>query len=146
MRLAEKYHSMKTTTLTAFIVLLLFSACKKDTAIRQTHYTIIPQNSSGINGTVTFTEQASLSQTQVDVEVNNANASYYVAHIHVGTPASYHIAVYQFDSIPASGGHISYKTNIPLQYDSALAFNGTFVIHDSTGNAVLGLCGIGINK
>jgi hypothetical protein len=137
---------MKTTTFSAILILLLFSACKKDTAIRQTHYTIIPQNNSAVNGTVTFTEQSSTSQTQVDIEVANAYSSSYVAHIHVGTPASYHIAVYEFNPIPASGGHISYKQNIALQYDSALAFNGTFVLHDSTGNNVLGLCGIGINK
>ena len=136
---------MKTTTLVSVLVLLLFSACKKDTATRQTQYTLIPQNNSGLSGTVTFVEQAS-SQTQVDMEINNANATYYVAHIHVGTPASYHIAVYLFDSVPASHGHISYKQNIPLQYDSALVFNGTYVIHDSTGGPVLGLCGIGANK
>lgn len=137
---------MKITSLSAVLFLLLFSACKKDSAVRQTQYTLIPQNNSGLSGTVTFIEQASISQTQVDMEISNANASYYVAHIHVGTPASYHIAVYLFDSVPASHGHISYRQNIPLQYDSALVFNGTYVIHDSTGNAVLGLCGVGANK
>lgn len=137
---------MKTSTLATFLILILFSACKKDTAIRQTKYTIIPQNNSGINGTVTFVEQASMRQTQVDIEVGNTTSYDYVAHIHDGTPALYHGAIYVFDPMYASGGHLSYKQTIPLSYDSALILNGTFVIHDSTGNNVLGLCGIGINR
>jgi hypothetical protein len=136
---------MKLNLLIAALLLTSLSACKKDATPRQTKYTIIPQNGSGINGTVTFLE-ATLSQTQVDIEVNNTTSYDYVAHIHAGAPAAYHGAVYVFDPMHASGGHLSFKQNIPLLYDSALKFNGTFVIHDSTANNVLGLCGIGANK
>ena len=133
--------------LVSILLAALFSSCKKDsTGPRQTQYNIIPQNNSGITGTVTFIEQAALSQTEVDIEVKNTPGYYYIAHIHQGTPTLYHGAVYIFDPIYANGGHISYQQNIPLLYDSAIIYNGTFVIHDSTGNNVLGLCGIGANK
>jgi hypothetical protein len=136
----------KAAILFSLSLLIAFGGCKKDNAIRQTQYTIIPQNNSGITGTVTFIEQASVRQTQVAIEVNNTTGYDYVAHIHAGTPALYHGAVYIFDPMYAANGHLSFKQSIPLAYDSALVFNGTFVLHDSTANNVLGLCGIGINK
>ena len=133
-------------TAIAFILLLL-GACKKDPPQpRQTQYTIIPQNNSGITGTVSFIEKADLSQTEVDIEVNNTPSHTCVAHIHLGPPSNYRGAVFIFDPMNASGSHLSYQQNIPLVYDSALIYNGTFVFHDSTGNNVLGLCGIGANK
>ena len=141
---------MRINIIVAAILLLgswSFSSCKKDaTAARQTQYTIIQQNNSGITGTVTFTEQVSTSQTKVDIEVQNTPGYTYIAHIHQGTPALYRGAIYIFDPIYASNNHISFQQNIPLLYDSALTYNGTFVFHDSTGNNVLGLCGIGANK
>jgi hypothetical protein len=141
---------MKTYTYLAITLLLLvaFTGCKKDASpsLRQTQYTIIPQNNSGITGTVTFIEVRDSSQTTVDIEVQHTTGYDYVAHIHGGPPANYRGAIYVFDPIYASEGHVSYKQNIPLLYDSALVFNGTFVFHDSTANNVLGLCGIGINK
>ncbi len=139
---------MKMKSSTALILLvLLISSCKKDaTPTRQIQYTIIPQNNSGITGTLTFTEQADSSQTIVDIEVNNTMHYKYVAHIHQGPPTNYHGAIYIFDPIYAGGSHLSYKQSIPLQYDSALVLNGTFVLHDSTANNILGLCGVGANK
>jgi hypothetical protein len=144
--LGKKLINMKAKFLTIACLFLFFCSCKKDPAIaRQTQYTIIPQNNSGITGTMTFIDKGS-AQTEVDIEVQHTTGYYYVAHIHEGTPASYHGAVYIFDPMYASGGHLSYQQNIPLLYDSALTYNGTFVFHDSTGNNVLGLCGVGINK
>jgi hypothetical protein len=131
------------------VILLVFSvsSCKKDPPQpRQTQYTIIPQNNSGITGTMTFIEKADLSQTEVDIEVSNTVFYKYVAHIHQGTPSNYRGAVFIFDPMYAAGSHLSYRQNIPLLYDSALTYNGTFVLHDSTGNNVLGLCGVGANK
>jgi|GEM_PF-3417428 len=137
---------MKIKIIVAVLLIVSFSSCKKDSTARQTQYNIIPQNSSGVTGTVTFIEQPSLSQTEVDIEVKNTPGYYYVAHIHQGTPSLYRGAIYIFDPIYSSSGHISFQQNIPLLYDSALTLNGTFVLHDSTGNNVLGLCGIGVNK
>jgi hypothetical protein len=140
---------MKINFLIAIILVTILSGCKKDTSspnVRHTQYTIIPQNSSGIAGTVTLTEVADSAKTQVDIEVSHTTGYNYVAHIHRGIPAHYFNAIYIFDPIYASGGHLSYRQNIPLRYDSAVVYNGTFVIHDSTANNVLGLCGVGANK
>jgi hypothetical protein len=138
---------MKSSILTSILLIFLVGACKKDPPQpRQTQYTILPQNSSGITGTMTFIEKADLSQTEVDIEVNNTVFYHYVAHIHQGPPTNYRGAIFIFDPMYASGHHLSYQQNIPILYDSALTFNGTFVLHDSTGNNVLGLCGIGVNK
>ncbi len=138
---------MKVKFIAIILLVLSLGACKKDPPQpRQTQYTIIPQNNSGITGTVSFIEKADLSQTEVDIEVNNPTSHTCVAHIHQGPPLTYRGAVYIFDPMYASGSHLSYQQNIPLIYDSALTYNGTFVFHDSTGNNVLGLCGIGANK
>ena len=138
---------MKTKIIFTSVLLIFLWSCKKDAQpARQTQYTIIPQNNSGITGTVTFVEQVGISQTKVEIEVQNTPGYTYVAHIHQGPPAAYRVAVFVFDPIYASGGHVSYQQDIPLLYDSALTYDGTFVFHDSTGNNVLGLCGIGANK
>ena len=138
---------MKTKLVAATFLILSIGACKKDAPQpRQTHYTLIPQNNSGITGTGSFIEKADPSQTEVDIEVNNPTSHTCVAHIHRGPPSSYRVAVFIFDPMYASGSHLSYQQNIPLSYDSALTYNGTFVFHDSTGNNVLGLCGVGANK
>ena len=138
---------MKTNLVIIALALTIFSACKKDASgVRKTTYTFVAQSNSGITGTVSFIEKADSSQTTVDFELNNTPASQYMAHIHQGTPASYHGAIYYFDPIYAYGGKISYKQNIPLLYDSALTLNGTLAFHDSTGNLTLGICGVGKNK
>jgi hypothetical protein len=137
---------MKTKIVLIASILLIISSCKKEATSTPAVSRLTPQNNSGIWGTVTFIEKASLSQTEVDIEVNNANLYTYVAHIHTGTPTDYHGAVYIFQPMLASSGHLSYQQNISLLYDSAIVYNGTFVLHDSTANNVLGLCGIGANK
>ena len=140
---------MKTNIIIAFTLLLLLNACKKDnptTGPRKTVYTLVPQNNSGVSGSVSFIENTSLSQTEVDIEVSNATLLTYVAHIHQGPPARYHGAIYIFQPIIASNGKISYQQFIPLLYDSAIVYDGTFVLHDSTANNILALCGVGINK
>ena len=140
---------MKTRIIIVFALLFLLNACKKDsptTGPRKTVYTLIPQNNSGVSGTVSFIENAALSQTEVDIEVSNATFLTYVAHIHQGPPARYHGAIYIFQPIIASNGKISYQQFIPLPYDSAVVYDGTFVLHDSTANNILALCGVGINK
>ena len=140
---------MKTNIIIAFTLLLLLGACKKDnptTGPRKTVYSLIQQNNSGVSGTVSFIENTSLSQTEVDIEVSNATLLTYVAHIHQGPPARYHGAIYIFQPIIASNGKISYQQFIPLLYDSAIVYDGTFVLHDSTANNILALCGVGINR
>jgi len=137
---------MKTNLLLVLVVILSLAACNKNTNPRSTQYLLIPQNNSGIAGTVTFNEQINSGTTQVDVELSNTMFYHYSAHIHQGPPSGYHGAVYTFDPMYASGGRLSYKQSIPLLYDSAIVYNGTFVLHDSTTNNVLGLCGIGINR
>ena len=138
---------MKTNILLLALVLVTIGGCKKNnSSARQITYNIIPQNSSGVAGTVSFTDVVDSSQTKVDIEVSNTPGFTYVAHIHYGPPSNYRGAVYVFDPIFAANKRISYQQNIPLLYDSALVYNGTFVLHDSTGNNVLGLCGIGVNK
>ena len=140
---------MKTNIIIAFTLLLLLNACKKDnptTGPRKTVYTLVPQNNSGVSGSVSFIENTYLSQTEVDIEVSNATLLTYVAHIHQGPPARYHGAIYIFQPIIASNGKISYQQFIPLLYDSAIVYDGTFVLHDSTANNILALCGVGINR
>ena len=140
---------MKTNIIIAFTLLLLLNACKKDnptTGPRKTVYTLVPQNNSGVSGSVSFIENVGLSQTEVDLEVSNADLLTYVAHIHQGPPARYHGAIYIFQPIIASNGKISYQQFIPLLYDSAIVYDGTFVLHDSTANNILALCGVGINR
>ena len=140
---------MRNTIVIAALLLMVCSGCKKtsiSTTNRQTQYTLTPQHNSGIWGTVTFIEVKDSSLTKVDIEVNNTPAPTYVAHIHQGPPTSYHGAIYYFDPIHSSGGHVSYLQNIPLLYDSALLLNCTFAFHDYTGDTVLGYCGVGINR
>lgn len=140
---------MKTNIIFAFAILFLLTACKKEASSvgpRKTVYTLIPQNNSWVNGTVSFIENVGLGQTEVDLEASNATLLTYVAHIHQGPPARYQGAIYIFQPIIASNGKISYQQFIPLPYDSAIVYDGTFVLHDSTANNVLALCGIGINK
>ena len=140
---------MKTNIIIAFTLLLLLNACKKDnptTGPRKTVYTLVPQNNSGVSGSVSFIDNTYLSQTEVDIEVSNATLLTYVAHIHQGPPARYHGAIYIFQPIIASNGKISYQQFIPLLYDSAIVYDGTFVLHDSTANNILALCGVGINR
>jgi hypothetical protein len=138
---------MKTNIILVLCLSVFIYSCKKNpTGPRQTQYTIIPQNNSGVSGTVTFIEKTDSSQTEVDIEVNNTPGYTYVAHIHQGVPTNYRGAIYIFDPMYARWDKLSYQQNIPLPYDSALVYNGTFVLHDSTANNVLGLCGVGINK
>ena len=137
---------MKPTLLTLAVLLLTISSCsKKDTPLRATSYIIVPQNGATITGTVSFREITDATQTQVDIQLQNtAWNSKYEAHIHAGPPVYYHIAVYGFTAY-AVGNTLSYQKNISMSYDSAIRYDGTFVLHDSLGNAVFGKCGIGKN-
>ena len=136
---------MKSIIATLLVLLVAVSSCKKDAVLRTQSYTIVPQNSSGITGTVTFKELTDATQTQVDIQLQHTIwNSMYICHIHDGPPTNYHGASFIFDAY-AVGNQLSYQKNIALSYDSALRYDGTFVVHDSTGTQLLGRCGIGKN-
>ncbi len=139
---------MKIIKLLFVLMVIIGSAsCKKDThQPRSTQYTLVAENNSGLTGTVSFVEVADSGKTQVDIELQHATLDLNMAHIHYGTPTAYHIIRYDLGTIIPTGSHISNRQNIPLLYDSALVYDGTFIIHDSTGDNIVGLCGIGINK
>ena len=129
------------------MLLAMIGACKKDTKLfRSTQYNLVAQNSSGLTGTVSFVEVIDSPKIQVDVEIQHALMGSYDVHLHDGTPTSYHVIRYDMGVIYPTGGKLSNKIYVPISYDSAIVYNGTFVIHDSTGNNVLGVCGVGKNK
>lgn len=136
---------MKSIIAILLVLLIASSSCKKEGVLRTQSYNIVAQNSSGLTGTVTFKELTDATQTQVDIQLQHTIwNSRYICHIHDGPPTGYHIASFGFESY-AVGNNFSYQKNIVLSYDSAIHYDGTFVVHDSTGIQLLAKCGIGKN-
>ena len=134
----------------ASIILVLFiTACHKEPAqLRTASYTLIDQRNTGLHGSVTINERLdSPMLTEIYLSVKNTVSNgIYVAHVHLGPPAHYSYAPYNFGQIHALGTELNFHSTLPMPYDSASVLDGTFVLHESTGDTVLALCGVGKNK